>query len=328
MKWLKKVRRSSTTASSSIPREILVSSENDGDCTANTNNNNNNNTFDRRPSTGSNVSATTGHPRPKCVPSSVNELKRAVAATSQSSPLVTTEFGTRRPSVSTLPNVSSSVQELATTASGKCPFRHGTVYAGPYPGYTHGNPSRGICPNGCRATPNADITVNETPKQTLLREALEYIELYYHEREDDMQHQHGFVSKEKRMEEVRTSIEERGTYEHTFDELQHGARVAWRNAPKCANRKYWQQLKLLDCRDVTTNKGMFDCCINHLAKAVSVFCMHVSSLFICCKYTYEVFHGSQLLQFHLCISSDGMWIIRGLCNSFQTKASFGGYRWS
>ena len=266
MKWLKKVRRSCTTASSSIPAEILLSPENnDGDGTAT--NTANNEPFNRRPSTGSNVSAT-GHPRPKCVPSTVNNK---AAVTDQQSPLVTTEFGTCRPSVSTLPNVSSSVQELATTTSGKCPFRHGTVYAGPYPGYTHGNPSRGICPNGCKATPNADIKANETPKQTLLREALEYIELYYHEREDDMQHQHGFVSKEKRMEEVKTSIEERGTYEHTFDELQHGARVAWRNAPKCANRKYWQQLKLLDCRDVTTNKGMFDCCINHLAKAVSVF---------------------------------------------------------
>ena len=41
------------------------------------------------------------------------------------------------------------------------------------------------------------------------------------------------------------------------------------NAPKCSNRKYWNSLKLLDCRDVTTNKGMFDSCIQHLGKAVS-----------------------------------------------------------
>jgi len=45
--------------------------------------------------------------------------------------------------------------------------------------------------------------------------------------------------------------------------------TAWRNAPKCSNRKYWQQLKLLDCRDVDTNQGMYDSCINHLTKATA-----------------------------------------------------------
>ena len=29
-----------------------------------------------------------------------------------------------------------------------------------------------------------------------------------------------------------------------------GARVAWRNAPKCANRKFAMELRLLDKRDV------------------------------------------------------------------------------
>lgn len=33
------------------------------------------------------------------------------------------------------------------------------------------------------------------------------------------------------------SIEHEGTYAHTADELEYGARVAWRNAAKCANRK-------------------------------------------------------------------------------------------
>ena len=51
--------------------------------------------------------------------------------------------------------------------------------------------------------------------------------------------------------------------------VEHGARLAWRNAPKCANRKYWQQLKLLDCREVDTNQGMFDSCIKHLTKAMA-----------------------------------------------------------
>ncbi|KAL7552363.1 hypothetical protein ACHAWF_015597 [Thalassiosira exigua] len=154
-------------------------------------------------------------------------------------------------------------------SSGKCPFRHGTVYAGPYPGYVHGNPKRGICPRGCRPELNSEIAESETPKKTLLREATEYIELYYHERRDEMKGVEGFATKEERMAEIQASIDSTGTYAHTFDELQHGARVAWRNSPKCSNRKYWQQLKLLDCRDVTTNRGMYDSCVRHLEKAMS-----------------------------------------------------------
>lgn len=153
----------------------------------------------------------------------------------------------------------------AAASTGGCPFRHGTVYSGPYPGYAHGNPRRGICPRGCRpASPPA----TESPRDTLLREAAEFLELYYHERGGEVPPS-AASTKEERMEQVRRSVRETGTYEHTFDELQHGARVAWRNAPKCSNRKFWGQLKLLDCRDVTTNRGMFDRCIRHLAKAVS-----------------------------------------------------------
>jgi nitric oxide synthase oxygenase domain/subunit len=100
---------------------------------------------------------------------------------------------------------------------------------------------------------------------------MEYLELYYSERTDEMERKSiaGFVSKEERMAMVKTSIQETGTYEHTFDELEHGARVAWRNAPKCSNRKYWQQLKLLDARDVSSNEGMYSACMAHLAKAMA-----------------------------------------------------------
>ncbi len=116
-------------------------------------------------------------------------------------------------------------QDTPPMPSGKCPFKHGTVYAGPYPGYVHGNPNRSICPNGCRPELNCDITRHESPKETLLREATEFLELYYHERRDDMKGSPGFLSKDDRMETVRLSIERTGTYEHTFDELEHGARL-------------------------------------------------------------------------------------------------------
>ncbi|KAL7439883.1 hypothetical protein ACHAXM_006921 [Skeletonema potamos] len=163
----------------------------------------------------------------------------------------------------------ANISHAGGSSTGRCPFKHGTVYTRPYPGYVHGNSKRGICPNGCKAEMNSDITEDESIAETMLREAMEYLELYYHERNDDMTGTNGFLSKKERMAQVRKSIEETGTYVHTFDELEHGARVAWRNAPKCSNRKYWQQLKLLDCRDVDTNQEMFHSCIKHLTKVVA-----------------------------------------------------------
>jgi nitric-oxide synthase len=59
------------------------------------------------------------------------------------------------------------------------------------------------------------------------------------------------------------------TYELTFDELQHGARVAWRNAPKCANRKYWDSLTLLDHRSAQSNEQMFAACLSMLEHAMT-----------------------------------------------------------
>ena len=111
----------------------------------------------------------------------------------------------------------------------KCPFGHGTVYSSPYPGYVHGNKKRGICPNGCRPIVDSELLEKEGPQQTVMREALEFLELYYKERQADMAKKEGFLSQSERIDQVKTSIETTGTYAHTFDELQHGARVAWRS---------------------------------------------------------------------------------------------------
>ena len=92
--------------------------------------------------------------------------------------------------------------------------------ARPYPGYAHGNPKRGVCPKGCRPEMDCDITDHEDPEQTLLREAIEYMELYYLEREEEMKGVDGFQTKEDRIRDVCESIKSTGTYEHTFDELQ------------------------------------------------------------------------------------------------------------
>ena len=230
--------------------------------------------------------------KPRFVPPMLaNETDHSSVSTpSECRPSTSSRSERRHSSVSSRGLSTSFTGNLTT--SGQCPYRHGTVYSNPYPGYVHGNPKRGICPNGCRPEMNAYVTDSENQLETLTREAMEYIQLYYHERQDEMKGTDGFLSKKERMNEIKQSIEATGTYEHTFDELQHGARVAWRNAPKCSNRKYWQQLKLLDQRKVATNKEMFDCCIKHLSKAVSTLSIsnntHTQNVILYCFLPHSV----------------------------------------
>jgi len=98
---------------------------------------------------------------------------------------------------------------------------------------------------------NTQVMSDESPNETMLREAIEFIQLYYHERGDEMKGKEGFISKEKRLDEIKRSIVTTGTYEHTFDELQHGARVAWRNAPKV---RLWPRMHEFGCLPLVSLK--------------------------------------------------------------------------
>jgi hypothetical protein len=116
-----------------------------------------------------------------------------------------------------------------TGLHGRCPFLHGTVRADPYPGYVQGR-HPAICKYGCTPA-TREALESESPKDRLLREALEFNHLYHSEMGLSE------AAYEERKEEISRQIAQTGRYEHTFDELQHGARVAWRNAGKCINRQ-------------------------------------------------------------------------------------------
>eukprot|EP00775_Hariotina_reticulata_P010070 gene10070-10225_t len=107
----------------------------------------------------------------------------------------------------------------------RCPFNHGSVGTGPFPGYVHGaHPA--ICSNGCMPDPclGKHGRTDETPSQTLIREALEFQDMYHSDQGSDEE------VKAARVAQVLAEIETTGTYTHTADELQHGARLAWRAA--------------------------------------------------------------------------------------------------
>lgn len=74
---------------------------------------------------------------------------------------------------------------------------------------------------------------------------------------------------EKRWSEIAHEIRATGTYTHTFEELEYGAKLAWRNAPKCIGRISWKNLILRDRRHVTEPDEMFQECVDHLRAATN-----------------------------------------------------------
>mmetsp|Transcript_15657 Transcript_15657/g.21485 ORF Transcript_15657/g.21485 Transcript_15657/m.21485 type:complete len:1231 (-) Transcript_15657:403-4095(-) len=161
--------------------------------------------------------------------------------------------------ISTCPFISPS-RSVQKYSDSRCPFSHGTVYAGPYPGYVHGrNPA--IDSSGC--IPSLDPYPHETIEAALLREAFEYQLLYHKENSSPP------CAAEARFREIESSIRSTGTYDLTLEELQYGARVAWRNAPKCSNRSKWNELHVLDKRTVRTNQEAFDSVLDLLDKSLT-----------------------------------------------------------
>ncbi|MFI9593139.1 nitric oxide synthase oxygenase [Nonomuraea sp. NPDC052265] len=70
-----------------------------------------------------------------------------------------------------------------------------------------------------------------------------------------------------RLRDVARDVARHGTYAHTFEELEFGARVAWRNSGRCIGRLYWRSLKVRDRREVATAEGVAVECVAHLREA-------------------------------------------------------------
>ncbi|UTR13897.1 nitric oxide synthase oxygenase [Salipaludibacillus sp. LMS25] len=74
---------------------------------------------------------------------------------------------------------------------------------------------------------------------------------------------------EERLAVIKQEIEATDFYEHTFIELEHGAKMAWRNANKCIGRLFWQTLTVRDARLCTDEEGIFDELRTHLRLATN-----------------------------------------------------------
>nr|WP_245805929.1 nitric oxide synthase oxygenase [Bacillus alkalicellulosilyticus] len=64
-------------------------------------------------------------------------------------------------------------------------------------------------------------------------------------------------------------MKEYGKYEHTFDELKHGAKMAWRNSNRCIGRLFWDSLHVVDKRQVETEDDISKSLLEHIKYATN-----------------------------------------------------------
>ncbi len=100
------------------------------------------------------------------------------------------------------------------------------------------------------------------PTTDLRKEAAVFLRQFYFE--------HGARKAfELRMREVDVQIARTGTYEHTFDELSFGARLAWRNSTRCIGRFFWRMLQVTDARHLETEEAVFSAVLEHIRRATN-----------------------------------------------------------
>lgn len=68
---------------------------------------------------------------------------------------------------------------------------------------------------------------------------------------------------------ARDSIEKGYPWEPSFEELEHGARVAWRNNARCIGRLFWSSLEVRDKRDIVEPDAMAEDLLQHIRIATN-----------------------------------------------------------
>ncbi|MGG2198298.1 MULTISPECIES: nitric oxide synthase oxygenase [Paenibacillus] len=73
----------------------------------------------------------------------------------------------------------------------------------------------------------------------------------------------------ERIEEIRQAVDATGGYEHTPEELRHGAKMAWRNSNRCIGRLFWESLEVFDARHIDTEADMAETLFRYMAFAAN-----------------------------------------------------------
>lgn len=100
-------------------------------------------------------------------------------------------------------------------------------------------------------------------KKDLLEKAAEFMKMFYGEQNKSP------AELNNRLREIENSIAEQGFYEHSYEELEFGAKAAWRNSNRCIGRLFWDQLKVLDKRNVKQADEVFSALFEHIQYATN-----------------------------------------------------------
>ncbi|UAL48134.1 nitric oxide synthase oxygenase [Sutcliffiella horikoshii] len=100
-------------------------------------------------------------------------------------------------------------------------------------------------------------------KEVLFRKAEEFILQCYQElgkSEDEMT---------VRLQLIKDEIDLYGYYEHTYEELAHGAKMAWRNSNRCIGRLFWNSLHVIDRRHLEDEEDIAEALLHHIEFATN-----------------------------------------------------------
>jgi nitric-oxide synthase, bacterial len=166
------------------------------------------------------------------------------AATPETAPALDLQSAGTLPGASASPEIPASPQ---APAAGPAPHPARSGWSR-WPGRSF-RPARRAGPGGSARAVNLDL-------------AAEFIQL--HRREVP-----GAGPAGPRLREIRREIRLTGTYRHTLEELEFGARVAWRNSSRCIGRLYWKSLKVRDRREMGSAADIAAECADHLRAATN-----------------------------------------------------------
>jgi len=94
-------------------------------------------------------------------------------------------------------------------------------------------------------------------------EPLDFLEAFALEKKIDS------AAHAQRAQAVREELASRGSWTPTFDELEHGARMAWRNNARCIGRLFWPSLKVRDLRHISEPAEVYRALLEHLDTATN-----------------------------------------------------------
>jgi nitric-oxide synthase len=122
------------------------------------------------------------------------------------------------------------------------------------------------CPIDHQSGTQGGIIFEKTPvekRKSLFQEAEAFIRTCYHEMgKSDQEIQ-------ARLHAIKRKIEETGHYDHTFEELEHGAKMAWRNSNRCIGRLFWNTLHVFDARHLQKEEEIFQALCHHIQFATN-----------------------------------------------------------